>query len=1370
MHVISIVRTIKAELILISDKWKRDVKDSQKEIKNLEKVGVASFAALGVAIALAAKNEMEFEQALKDVQAITTATNAEIKQLAATAKELAVAYGTSATEVVRGAGVMVRAGSPLADVMKTGAKSMVELASATEITNERAGEMLSVLGNVYPEMRNFAKGADLLAGAANAAAGGINDIRFGMANFSSVAKAAGLDAKEMLTMISMLTNAGLTGQDAGTSAKTFVQFSIPETEDAIRVAKEFGLVTAQNTNILFDQSGKMKDIAVVADILRQKFGHLNNESRTAIFTKIWGTDATRAALSLMDQGSEKIEALQREMSKTTAADVAATRMDTLKGSINRMTSELNVAVIQFSEAFNPVLRLAADGIAALTHHLNGMTRAQKDALISLMASAAVMGGTFLTAAVAARFAASAFGGTLIALSKNPVIFTAALLAAAITSIGVQSAQAEEQVRRLAKAQDELSEMISKNPFDNSTNDVEAMQQRINQIEEIQNRLASLSEEYERNNKAFKDIGFFDGAFNPSKTQKAVDAGVELEKQIANTKDELEALGVTAETADAAIAKLKSSIEQSIPAHLEMLEAERDQVASSQERINQMRALSDTVTRLSSDENLNADAKLELRNAAVELQKMFPALVVEIDKEGVAHVKNIEILGKAIDAEQALIKAKADALKESYEADRKMAESAVESAKIIIASRIAVAKSYSAAADSFEGDDFGVGDNQRKRIGGMANAYDAQTARIQQELNRKLVELAKIDNSLAMLGSGNFKDLSKPSGDQSWKGLYDPDYGKDPKKGKDEAAELERKQREAYEKDLAMERQRLERGVINHGQYAQALQSIQSKHSAFLAKEYDARFQLANEISKSSFEHSVRWIEREKTAMEDRGATVQQIAKMEADAWQRVADRDIYLADDRKRAVDELRRAKHDLASATYQTSVDWIEREKTAMERTGASEVEVAKMIYDAWGRVNSRRGTGVYLIEDERRATEELANATAALEKAIANDLRRAREYERDADLKAREDAFRAEERAIQRQIDALEEKSRSEDYITNLKKEQARLAELEADRAKIAADKRFELITVDRDGNLKAEMVADLRALENLDKNIRDQRTRIDDMIRDEERRKKRQALEEELALAREKYDREIAAARAYWDKMLTEERLTQDTKQAIVKNGLEASLKNVQTYLGAMVTEYKRAQDEIIKAGGLVTPGVGSIGAGGNKTETDKEAIKKQMAANGAAWHSATASERDRLHQENLRLGASIGARYDEQRGWIFHTGVDSVPGARGADVPATVQAGERIFSVSQNERIVEILEHFANWRPFSQPYDNAFRSIMRGDFAQTPMGGAGGGISVSVPIDQINVQSASPREIADSVGERVKDDVFRELERRLWRAKG
>ena len=80
------------------------------------------------------------------------------------------------------------------------------------------------------------------------------------------------------------------------------------------------------------------------------------------------------------------------------------------------------------------------------------------------------------------------------------------------------------------------------------------------------------------------------------------------------------------------------------------------------------------------------------------------------------------------------------------------------------------------------------------------------------------------------------------------------------------------------------------------------------------------------------------------------------------------------------------------------------------------------------------------------------------------------------------------------------------------------------------------------------------------------------------------------------------------------------------------------------------------------------------GSNSTNTTNTAqIEAQMKANSQAWHTASDSEKERLHQENVKLGAMLGASYDDASGEWSKNGTVINSGASASGSSASGSSG-------------------------------------------------------------------------------------------------
>ena len=100
-------------------------------------------------------------------------------------------------------------------------------------------------------------------------------------------------------------------------------------------------------------------------------------------------------------------------------------------------------------------------------------------------------------------------------------------------------------------------------------------------------------------------------------------------------------------------------------------------------------------------------------------------------------------------------------------------------------------------------------------------------------------------------------------------------------------------------------------------------------------------------------------------------------------------------------------------------------------------------------------------------------------------------------------------------------------------------------------------------------------------------------------------------------------------------------------------DRGLGTMSTGIGTIITDLENYSDAIqaltAKISGAETSGGGS--SSGDSTPS-VSAIKAQMAANSAAWHTASESEKKKLEQENQKLGKSIGSTYNSATGTWTH----------------------------------------------------------------------------------------------------------------------
>ena len=103
------------------------------------------------------------------------------------------------------------------------------------------------------------------------------------------ANSLGISMEETVGALSMFSQKGLEGSDAGTSFKTMLQRLVPATRKQGKQAEQLGLS-------FFDAQGNFVGLAEAANRMQGAFGHLTPEMRAAEMQAWFGTDAIRACL------------------------------------------------------------------------------------------------------------------------------------------------------------------------------------------------------------------------------------------------------------------------------------------------------------------------------------------------------------------------------------------------------------------------------------------------------------------------------------------------------------------------------------------------------------------------------------------------------------------------------------------------------------------------------------------------------------------------------------------------------------------------------------------------------------------------------------------------------------------------------------------------------------------------------------------------------------------------------------------------------------------------------------------------------------------------------------------------------------------
>lgn len=317
-------------------------------------VAVAGFGAAIVTSTMAAA---DMEQQIANIGAVMGLTADEAATVGDLINDLGIDPNlkVSATEAGQAIEMLARNGLELQEMLDGAARSTVLLANATggnfSMAADVATDAMAQFGISAADMMDAVNG---IVGVTVSSKFTIDDYRLALAQAGGVASAVGVSFDDFNAVVAATAPSFASGSDAGTSFKTFLQRMIPQSKQAEEAMRALGIITEDGSNRFFDASGNMRDMAEIVGVLNEAFGGLTEEQANAAAATIFGTDAMRTAFGLAGMTAAEFEALQATLGDTDAAAAAATRMNTLSGSMEILRGIFESIQIQIGQKFLPL--------------------------------------------------------------------------------------------------------------------------------------------------------------------------------------------------------------------------------------------------------------------------------------------------------------------------------------------------------------------------------------------------------------------------------------------------------------------------------------------------------------------------------------------------------------------------------------------------------------------------------------------------------------------------------------------------------------------------------------------------------------------------------------------------------------------------------------------------------------------------------------------------------------------------------------------------------------------------------------------------------------------------------------------------------
>ncbi len=373
---------------------------------------------LGIGAA-AFKAAADFETMQNTFQTVSHATSSQMQRMSELAKALGndlTLPGTSASDAAAAMTELVKAGLSIDQTFKA-VKGTLQLSAAAQVDNATAATIVGQALNAFKLSGDKAvMVADLLANSANASAGEMTDMAYALQSGGAVAAMAGQSINDFTTAVGLMANAGITGSDAGTSLKTMFMALMSPTKKAAEALADYGIK-------VYDAHGKMLPLPALVEQFSQKLGGLSQEQRNAALAAIFGTDAVRAANTVLMAGTQAWDDMSTAVNRAGGAqEVAAAKMKGANGAWEAFKSTLETLAITIGEKLLPVVTPLIGKLTQAAEWFGNLSPGMQETIIKVALLAAAIGpllivvGQAMQAFVAIKGAIAGVGAALTILT------------------------------------------------------------------------------------------------------------------------------------------------------------------------------------------------------------------------------------------------------------------------------------------------------------------------------------------------------------------------------------------------------------------------------------------------------------------------------------------------------------------------------------------------------------------------------------------------------------------------------------------------------------------------------------------------------------------------------------------------------------------------------------------------------------------------------------------------------------------------------------------------------------------------------------------------------------------------------------------
>lgn len=328
----------------------------------------------------------DFEAQMSRVQAIAGATKNELEELTNQAIQLGSETSFSASEVAEGMENLASAGFTTEEIMEAmpglldlAASSGAELTTASEIA-------ASAIRGFGLEAGEAGHVADVFAEAAARTNAQTEDMGYAMKYIAPVANTMGLKIEEVAAAIGIMSDAGIKGEQAGTTLRGALVRLTKPTDKMIDVMEDLGIS-------FYDNEGKMKSLTEMISMLQEATKGLTDEEQQYALTTLFGTESLSGMIALINRGSDDLKNMTKnfENADGVAEEMADTMLDNTAGALESLSGSLESAGIAIQRALAPEIKDLAKLIQGLVDDFTNLSQEEQQNIIKTVALVAAIG-------------------------------------------------------------------------------------------------------------------------------------------------------------------------------------------------------------------------------------------------------------------------------------------------------------------------------------------------------------------------------------------------------------------------------------------------------------------------------------------------------------------------------------------------------------------------------------------------------------------------------------------------------------------------------------------------------------------------------------------------------------------------------------------------------------------------------------------------------------------------------------------------------------------------------------------------------------------------------------------------------------------